>query len=233
VIRPRALALLAGLACASALPVSGHDGEPLPALDFEPPRPGTYTLHRIMAAPDGEVLGVDGRPQRLSRFTRERITLLGFIYTTCVDPEGCPLAYRVFDTVREVIVANPALRDKVRLVTLSFDPARDSPSAMRAYAGSRVSGDAGGLPWYFLTTRSARALMPLVEGFGQDVRRTVDRSSGRPRRELSHVLKVFLIDRAGFIREIYTSTFLHPQTLLNDIETLVMEDARAGSAGPR
>ena len=79
--------------------------EPLPALDFEPPRPGTYTLHRIMAAPDGEVLGVDGRPQRLSRFTRERITVLGFIYTTCVDPEGCPLAYRVFDTVREAIVA--------------------------------------------------------------------------------------------------------------------------------
>ena len=229
-IRARALALLAGLACVSAaLPVSGHEREPLPALDFEPPRPGTYTLHRIMAAPDGEVLGVDGRPQRLSRFTRERITVLGFIYTTCVDPEGCPLAYRVFDTVREVIVATPALRDKVRLVTLSFDPARDSPSAMRAYAGSRVSGEASGLPWYFLTTRSARALLPLVEGFGQDVRFTVDRSSGRPRRELSHVLKVFLIDRSGFVREIYTSTFLHPQTLLNDIETLVMEEGRATS----
>jgi protein SCO1/2 len=235
VIGPRALALLAGLACASALPVSGHDAEPLPALDFEPPRPGTYTLHRIMAAPDGEVLGVDGRPQRLSHFTRERITVLGFIYTTCVDPEGCPLAYRVFDTVREAIATAPALRDKVRLVTLSFDPARDSPSAMRAYAGSRarVSGDAAGVPWYFLTTRSARALLPLVEGFGQDVRLTVDRSSGRPRRELSHVLKVFLIDRAGFIREIYTSTFLHPKTLLNDIETLVMEDSREGSPGPR
>jgi len=234
VIRPRALALLAGLACAfSVVPVSGHDGEPLPALDFDPPRPGTYTLHRIMAAPDGEVLGVDGRPQKLSRFTRERITVLGFIYTTCVDPEGCPLAYRVFDTVRDAIVAAPALRDKVRLVTLSFDPARDSPSAMRAYAGSRVRGDAVGLPWYFLTTRSPRALLPLVEGFGQDVRHTVDRSSGRARRELSHVLKVFLIDRAGFIREIYTSTFLHPKTLLNDIETLVMEDARERSTGPR
>jgi hypothetical protein len=75
--------------------------------------------------------------------------------------------------------------------------------------------------------------MPLVEGFGQDVRYTLDRSSGRPRRELSHVLKVFLIDRAGFIREIYTSTFLHPQTLLNDIETLVMEDGRQGSPEPR
>jgi hypothetical protein len=37
------------------------------------------------------------------------------------------------------------------------------------------------------------------------------------------VLKVFLIDDAGFVREIYTSTFLHPQSVLNDIETLIME----------
>ena len=215
-----ALVLLTWLAC--ALPTAAHDAEPLPALDFEPPAPGTYTLHRIMAAPDGQVLGLDGRPQRLARFTRERITLLGFIYTTCVDPDGCPLAYRVFDTVRDAVAAVPALRDRVRLVTLSFDPARDTPAAMRRYAGSRVrSGD---VPWLFLTTPSARELMPLVEGFGQDVRYEVDRASGAVRRELAHVLKVFLVDRAGFVREIYSSTFLHPQTVLNDIETLVLEE---------
>ena len=215
-----ALVLLAWLAC--ALPSAAHDAEPLPALDFEPPAPGTYTLHRIMAAPDGQVLGLDGRPQRLARFTRERITLLGFIYTTCVDPDGCPLAYRVFDTVRDAVAAVPALRDRVRLVTLSFDPARDTPAAMRRYAGSRVRG--GGVPWLFLTTSSARELMPLVEGFGQDVRYEVDRSSGAVRRELAHVLKVFLVDRAGFVRVIYSSTFLHPQTVLNDIETLLLEE---------
>lgn len=217
----RLAALLTWLACAA--PALAHQAAPLPALDFEPPAPGTYTLHRIMAAPDGEVLGVDGRPQRLSRFTRERITLLGFIYTTCVDPEGCPLAYRVFDALKQSIGARPALRDQVQLVTLSFDPARDTPAVMQRYAGSRVKEDDSGVRWYFLTTRSARELMPLVEGFGQDVRWTVDRSSGQPRRELSHVLKVFLIDRGGFIREIYSSTFLHPQTVLNDIETLRLE----------
>jgi cytochrome oxidase Cu insertion factor (SCO1/SenC/PrrC family) len=140
-----------------------------------------------------------------------------------MDPEGCPLAYRVFDTIRETVAAAPALRDRVRLVTLSFDPARDTPAAMRHYAGSRVR-DGGDVPWLFLTTRSARELLPLVDGFGQDVRYTVDRSTGAPRRELSHVLKVFLLDRAGYVREIYTSTFLHPRTVLNDIETLVMEE---------
>jgi len=107
-------------------------------------------------------------------------------------------------------------------VTLSFDPARDSPSVMKSYAGSRLDED-GGVRWFFLTTRFARELMPLVEGFGQDVRYSVDRSSSRPVRQLSHVLKIFLIDRAGYVREIYTSTFLHAQSILGDIKTLLME----------
>jgi hypothetical protein len=127
------------------------------------------------------------------------------------------------DALKQSIGVRSALRDQVQLVTLSFDPARDTPAVMQRYAGSRVKEDGSGVRWYFLTTRSARELMPLVEGFGQDVRWTVDRSSGQPRRELSHVLKVFLIDRAGFVREIYSSTFLHPQTVVNDIETLRLE----------
>jgi cytochrome oxidase Cu insertion factor (SCO1/SenC/PrrC family) len=220
----RTLAVAAWLVLASAawLTAAAHEPDALPALDFEPPAPGTYTLQRIMAAPDGEVVGLDGRPQRLATLTRERITLLGFIYTTCVDPEGCPRAYQVFDAVREAVGAMPALRERVRLVTLSFDPARDTPGTMARYAGSRARP--GVVPWLFLTTRSAREVMPLVEGFGQDIRYTVDASGGTPRRELAHVLKVFLIDRAGYIREIYSSTFLHPRTVLNDIETLLLED---------
>jgi cytochrome oxidase Cu insertion factor (SCO1/SenC/PrrC family) len=198
--------------------------EPLPTLDFTPPPPGSYELQRIMRAPDGDVLNVDGGVEKLSRFTRDRITLLGFIYTSCMDPEGCPLAFRVFSRLRDEVAARPALRGQVQLVTLSFDPARDSPSVMRRYAGSRLEEE-GGLPWYFLTTASPADLLPLVEGFGQDVRYSVDRSSGQPVRQLSHVLKVFLIDRAGDVREIYTSTFLHPQTILGDIQTLLMEES--------
>ena len=215
-----ALALVSWLVAAA--PAAAHEPATLPALDFEPPAAGTYTLQRIMAAPDGEVLGLDGRPRRLAAYTHERITLLGFIYTTCIDPDGCPRAYRVFDAVRDTVASAPALRERVRLVTLSFDPARDTPSIMERYAGSRAR--AGAVPWLFLTTRSARELMPLIEGFGQDIRYTTDRSRAVPRLELAHVLKVFLIDRAGFVREIYSSEFLYPRTVLNDIETLILEE---------
>jgi len=208
-------ALLAALVAAPAL---AHHVELLPPLQFVPPPPGSYQLHRIMAAPEGRVLDVHGRAARLSQYLHDRITLLGFIYTTCADPDGCPLAYRVFDALKEAIAATPRLYGQVRFVTLSFDPARDTPEAMRRYAGSRVVESDAGLRWYFLTTRSAKELHPLVEGFGQEVTR-----SGR---ELSHVLKVFLIDRRGDIREIYSSNFLHPQSVLNDIETLLLEEGR-------
>lgn len=210
----KSAALLAALVAAPAL---AHHVELLPPLEFVPPPPGSYQLHRIMPAPEGRVLDVDGRGARLSRYLHDRITLLGFIYTTCADPDGCPLAYRVFDALKEAIADAPHLHGKVRFVTLSFDPARDTPELMRRYAGSRVVEADGGLRWYFLTTRSARELLPLVEGFGQDIRVS---AAGR---ELSHVLKVFLIDRAGYVREIYSSNFLHPQSVLNDIETLLLD----------
>jgi protein SCO1 len=199
-----------------------------PLMDFVPPAAGSYTLQRIMPAPDGMVLDTQGKLRALSIFTRGHITLLGFIYTTCIDPSGCPLAYQVFNTLREKILSTPAAVGKVQFVSLSFDPLRDKPDVMKQYAGSHLN-KRDGLPWYFLTTRSPRELLPLVEGFGQDVRVSVSKKDGRVVRELSHVLKVFLLDKTGTVREIYSSSFLMPQMVMNDIETLLLEEKAAAS----
>jgi cytochrome oxidase Cu insertion factor (SCO1/SenC/PrrC family) len=214
-----------GLAIRAAL---AHDpelepGPDLPAPDFVPPAPGTYTLHRIMRAPDGDVLDVEGRAQRLSRFTTGKITLLGFVYTSCSDLRGCPLAYQVFHTIRDRVARASALHAEVRLVTLSFDPARDSPGVMKRYAGDSADSR---VEWAFLTTRSAIELVPLLDGFGQDVRvlRGTDGDAEQP--TLGHVLKVFLIDRVGMVREIYTTSYLVPDVVLNDIATLLLETGR-------
>ena len=92
----------------SPAPLAGRTSRS-PSPDFVPPAPGTYTLHRIMAAPDGRVLRRRRPPAAAVALTRAtRITLLGFIYTTCIDPEGCPLAYRVFDALKDAIAATPA-----------------------------------------------------------------------------------------------------------------------------
>jgi len=42
----------------------------------------------------------------------------------------------------------------------------------------------------------------------------------------SHVLKVFLVDRAGDIRNIYSAGFLVPDLVVNDIKTVLAGPAR-------
>lgn len=204
-----------------------HQLEPRARADFTPTPAGTYTLQHIMPAPDGVVLDLDGKRKPLRDFTRDKVTVLSFIYTTCVDPGGCPAAYEVFAQLKKQILLRDVFHDKVRLVSLSFDPLRDTPKVMRHYGGSHVKESAG-LPWYFLTTPSPKDLLPLLDGFGQDVQIAVDKRTGRARRELSHVLKVFLIDSAGSVREIYTTSFLITAVVLNDIETLLMEQGAKG-----
>ena len=214
------------LACFFTLAVAmgayAHEAEALKTVDFVPPKPGTYQLQHIMPVPEGTVLDVDGNAKSLEEFTRGKITLLSFIYTSCADPEGCPMAYKTFDELKQHIVARPEFADKIRLVSLSFDPLRDTPETMQHYGGSHVR-DRQGVQWFFLTTPSSAALAPLVEGFGQDVQVVVDKETGRTSQELSHVLKVFLIDGSGDVREIYTTSFLLPQVVMNDIETLLLE----------
>jgi protein SCO1/2 len=196
-----------------------------PTMDFVPPPPGTYALPAIQATPDGVVVGPDGRPHRLAEYTRGRITLLSLIYTYCTEPTGCALAYETAVELKRRMVADRQLHGRARFVSLSFDPLNDTHESMQAY-GARHAAAGGPLPWFFLTTRSLRELAPILDGFGQEIE--VERTAaGGATRTISHMLKLFLIDRQGKVREIYSTAYLHPETMLNDIRTLVMEeDAR-------
>ena len=60
--------------------------------------------------------------------------------------------------------------------------------------------------------------------YGQAVDRKADRSD--PTGPLNHTLRVFLIDRAGNIRNIYSSGTLDPRLVLADVRTLLMEKAQ-------
>jgi cytochrome oxidase Cu insertion factor (SCO1/SenC/PrrC family) len=208
------------LLAALALPVCAHEaGE---ALDFIPPPAGTYRLPPIQAAPDGEVLDAQGRARRLSEFTQERLTVLGLVYTRCADAEACPRATWAFGELRRLLRSDAALQGRVRLVTLSFDPEHDRPEVMAAF-GARSRGSPRGAEWSFVTARSSQALAPILEGFGQDLSVASDSKAVPGTEEFTHTLKVFLIDGAGQVREIYSTAYLMPAMILNDIRTLDRE----------
>ena len=199
---------------------------PVPHMQFVPPAAGTYQLQRIQSVPDARLLDPDSRARPLREFTHGRVTLLTFFYTYCTDPWGCPLATALMTGLRDRLLAQPESAGRVRFVSISFDPTFDTPATLRLHAGARRA-DAR-LPWDFLTARSMAELLPLLADFGQDVR--VERDEhGRPLRTINHMLKLFLIDRAGIVREIYALDYLHPDMMMNDINTLLLEDRDAAS----
>jgi cytochrome oxidase Cu insertion factor (SCO1/SenC/PrrC family) len=201
-----------------------------PRMEFTPPRPGTYRLQNIQPTADATLLDPSGRPVRLSSVTTGKITLLTFFYTYCADPIGCPLAYRTLLDVRAEVGRVAGLERRVRFLSVSLDPTIDTPAAIGSYR-DMVSEDSA-LEWDVLTARSVRDLLPVLEDFGQDV--SVEQAAdGSARRTVHHMLKMFLIDQTGMVREIYTLAFLQPTVILNDIQTLYLEEKPRASRSRR
>lgn len=226
--RLHAPAMLALLAAHGRVPAASDAATgPAPRSPVDPtrlPAPGSYTLARVMKAPDGEVLGSDGRPLRLHRVLAGRLSVLSFMYTYCRDPEGCPRAWAAMEALHAELLRDPALAARAQLVSLSFDPTNDTPQQMRQYGGERARDTR--VRWHFLTTASVPALLPLLSGFGQDVSIETD-ARGRATRTLNHMLKLFLVDAALQVREIYSVATLSPQAIVNDLRTLQGEPAAA------
>ena len=221
----RALSLLAAAVVSQAVPA--HEPRPeilAPGwgiLNYEAPAPGTYRLPPIMRAVDGLVLREDSTPAHLFDLMGDRLVVLSFVYTRCTDVNGCPLAKAVFHLVRSRLKERPELAGAARLISMSFDPDNDTPEAMRAY---RPAADDGSVEWLFLTTRDRTDLRPILDGYGQYTLREYDHN-GVYTGEFAHLLRVYLIDRERRVRNIYSTGFLHPDILMNDLETLLLESS--------
>jgi protein SCO1/2 len=217
-------AAVAGAALSLAAGAAGGTEDPgkaaAPRMEFIPPPAGSYKLQRIQPVADAVLLDGAGHAVRLSVLTQGKITLLTFFYTYCVDPLGCPFAHTTLADLRDRVTGDRSLAGRVRFVSVSLDPTHDTPAAVANY-GRGFTVDAT-FEWRFLTARRVPELLPVLDDFGQDVSVDID-EHGRATRALHHMLKMFLIDAEGEVREIYTLAFFQPQVMFNDIKTLALE----------
>ncbi|MCX7085554.1 MAG: SCO family protein [Methylococcales bacterium] len=187
-------------------------------LPFQLAIPGTYSLPVISASVDGEVLTSENQSKHLHDFMGHKIVLLSFIYGACSDINGCPLATQVLHKISQKLQKNPQLIDRLRLLTLSFDPIHDTPEKMRDYG---LGFKTGGFDWQFLTTRDETTLQPILNAYPQNVQKIYD-DKGQFTGAFSHLLRVYLIDTDKNIRNIYSVDFLHADAVINDINTLLI-----------
>lgn len=206
-------------------------------LNFEPPKVGTYKLPIIKPAGDGEIIGIDGKVSHLAQHMKGRIIILSFIHTHCRDEKGCPLARATLFDAHNASKHMPHIAKNAKFISLSFDPVRDTPDIIKSYANP-VLGDPEAkqkVPWSFFTTKSEVQLKPILTAYGQVIGPSFDPEV------ISHVLRLYLIDRKGRVRNIYGLDSLDPRLMFADIEALLMEEKEGckrrnrqlGSKGPR
>ena len=197
-------------------------------LAYPAPVPGSYVLPPIHDAGDGEVLTEEGESVALHDVLRGKNTLLAFVYSNCSDVNGCPLAAHVFYQLKVAMQDDPALADGVQLLSLSFDPERDTPEVMQLYGRNfQYAGDAGS--WGFLTTESESTLAPILQAYGQERQRQLSVAADQGV-EYGHLLRVFLIDKNLQVRNIYGVSFLHPELLKADVRSLLLENPSSSQA---
>ena len=222
---PRAAALAALLAAAlapgaatahstgPALPDEFIQGAFRPA--FVPPEPGSYELPAVKRVGAFTLRDTAGRAVDTRAVMAGKIAVVSFIYTACPDRLGCPLASQTLRDL-QARLRETGLARQTALVSISFDPERDHPAQLAKYAQVYEADPA---LWRFLTAPSGRVLEAVLDSYGQD--RTPERDErGRPTGRIRHVLKVFLVDRDGYVRNVYSAGFLVPELVLNDIRTV-------------
>jgi cytochrome oxidase Cu insertion factor (SCO1/SenC/PrrC family) len=195
--------------------------------EYDAPEPGTYALPVIGTAADGALLDSTGKPVNLRHLTRGAVTVLSFIYTRCKSAQACPMATGMLMDLHELSAKDAPLAKNLRLVSMSFDPAHDTPERMRAYS-ALVSAGENTASWHFVTARSENELQPILAAYGQAVDQKADPAD--PAGPLNHTLRVYLIDRAGCIRNIYSSGTLDLRLVLVDIKTLLLEERSLGES---
>jgi cytochrome c peroxidase len=186
------------------------------ALQFPAPVAGSYSLPSLGKAANGDLIDSQNTRTTLHDLYENKTIVLSFVYTSCPDVNGCPLATFVLSQVQRLLSQDEQLTEDVRLVTVSFDPVNDSPDVMANYGNNFKRNN---IDWRFLTAASEESLAPILDDYDQAVIRDRD-ADGNRIGTMSHILRVFLIDSHKNIRNIYSPSYLHPDTLLSDIRTV-------------
>ena len=194
---------LAALALASA--ARAEDGTPL----YRAPEPDSYELPAIARVHERELVDSSGARVRFPGLAAGQVAVVALVYGSCHEATGCPASMALLRELDRRLAADPAREKRVRLACVSFDPAKDTPERLAELRKNmEPQGD-----WRFLVPGTADELAPLLRDFGQDV---AELGGGVKR----HVAKVYLVDAALHVRNIYAPGMLDPSLVLADIDTL-------------
>ncbi len=151
---------------------------------FVPQQP----LDDLQAAPAFQMNDIDGNQVSLES-TNGKARIVYFYFANC--PDVCPPTTFLLSEVQDKLKEQNKLGNKAELISITFDPERDTPEAIRDFA-QRLDADFEG--WHFLRGSDWETTLDLAREFGVAVIKEEDGS-------FTHTNVITLVDQDGRIRK--------------------------------
>ena len=186
-----------------------------PSSDLHQPQPGDKV-------PDFALVNQDGKQIHISSFKGHPL-LVTFIYTRCPFPDYCPLVSQNFAKIYAATRQDPALGSSLRLLTISFDTAFDTPTVLRQYAATfnQTTGGTSFARWEFAVI-PPKDLKTVTDYFGFYY------SEQQPG-QIVHSMSTSVITPQGTIYKWYDDNDWQPADLIADA-TKAMQENNAATA---
>jgi protein SCO1/2 len=178
-----------------------------PPAQYKPLNPGD-------AVPDFKLVNQNGRTIHIGQF-HGKVLLVTFIYTRCPLANYCPRMSRNFAELDKLLASDFDLFSKTHLLSISFDPAYDTPAVLRSYGGSYTGrySEEDFAHWDFAAPPE-KELPDVLHFFLVGATPEKDRT-------ITHSLSTVVIDQQGKVYKWYPTNDWTPQQLLADVQQLL------------
>ena len=182
-----------------------------------------HTLQAGEPVPDIPFENQDAQQRHLRGYSGQ-VLLLTFVYTRCPLPAFCPRISSHFAHIYQQIEADPSLRHRAHLITVTLDPAYDTPQVLRAYGINYQQSDAPSFSdWEFVRTSPAD-LRRLADAFGLEY--------SESNNQITHSMRTVMIGSDHRVIATWYGSDWTPENLVTRLRAAVRAFASAPHAKP-
>jgi protein SCO1/2 len=166
--------------------------------------------------PDFTLTNQDGKRVSVKDF-RGKALAITFIYAKCPLPDYCIRMSTNFSDLTARISQDPELKDNIRLLSISFDPANDTPEKLRSYGIGYMGNDPKAkFDVWQLAVGKADEVRKIADFFG--LRYEVDQND---KTQFNHSLRTAVIAPDGKVTRIFAGNEWKPAALLKELEAAI------------
>lgn len=163
--------------------------------------------------PDFTLTNQDGKRFSTKNY-RGKALAITFIYARCPLPAYCILMSRNFSDLANQLNENAELKDKIRLLSISFDPKTDTPEKLKQY----------GLGYLGKDSKADFTVWQLAVGSDTEVKTVADffglryETDPNDKEQFNHSLRTAVIAPDGKVTKIFGGNEWTPNDLLRELQ---------------